>query len=107
MAFNFTLENSVIENSEVFSHANGIMEDANIVFRGVTLTKTKLFADLNVTQFCSNIQKQHMDLEESASIQRVIKQRGNKKAFIDALVQHLISFTEGVAASIVASCIMP
>lgn len=106
MGFKFTLENSEIENSEVFTNVHGLPEDADIVIRGVTLTKTKLFTDLDIPQFCSSIQNQRMDIAERTSIQEVLKKQGNKKAFVDALVQHLISFAEGVAASIVASCIL-
>ena len=106
MGFKFTLEDCVIENSKIFDDVHGFMEDADIVIRGVKLTKTKLFTNLDIPQFCNSIQNQHMEVEESTSMQNVLKKQGNKKAFIDALVQHLASFAEGVAASIVASFIM-
>ena len=106
MGFKFTLEDSKIEDSSIFDHVNGIMEDANIIIRGVTLTRTKLFTDLNIPQFCTSIKEQSMGSAESISMQKVLKKRADKKAFVDALVQHLVSFSEGVAASIVASCIL-
>lgn len=105
MGFNFTLENSVVEDSNILDHVNGLVEDANIVIRGVTLTRSKLLTDLNITQFCSSIQNQNMDSVEKANMQKVLKKRSDKKAFINALIQHLINFSEGVAASIVANCI--
>lgn len=106
MGFKFTLENSVIENSEVFSHVNGIMEEADIVICGVKLTKSKLFTDLDIPQFCASVQNQHLDNAEKNSLQNVLKKQTDKKAFVDALIQHIASFTEGVAASIVANYIM-
>lgn len=106
MEFNFTLENSTLEDSSVFDHVNGIMEEANIIIRGVKLTRTNLFTDLNVSQFCTSIKKQSMSSAENTSMQSVLKKRADKKAFVDALVQHLVNFSEGVAASIVASCIL-
>lgn len=106
MGFKFTLEDCVVEESAIFDGVCGLPKDADIVIRGATLTKTKLFTDLDIPRFCAGIQNQDMDLAESASMQSVLKKQGNKKAFIDALVQHLVSFSEGVAASIVASCIL-
>lgn len=106
MEFNFTLENSTLEDSRIIDHVNGIMEDANIIIRGVKLTRTDLFTDLNISQFCTSIKNQSMSSEENASMQNVLKKRADKKAFIDSLVQHLVSFSEGVAASILASCIL-
>lgn len=105
MGFKFTLENAEIENSEIFTNVRGLPVDGDIVIRGVKLTKSKLFTDLDIPQFCASIQNQHMDIAERTSIQGVLKKQGNKKAFIDALAQHLVSFAEGVAASIVANCI--
>lgn len=106
MEFNFTLENSKLEDSHVFDHVNGIMEDAYITIRGVTLTRTKLFTDLNIPQFCTSIENQSMDSAENTSMQNVLKKRADRKAFVNALIQHLVSFSEGVAASILANCIL-
>lgn len=106
MGFKFALEDSVIEDSNVFDRVNAIMEDADIVIRGTKLTRSRLFTDLNIPQFCASIQTQNMDSKEKASMQKVLKKQSDKKAFIDALVQHLASFAEGVAASIVANCMM-
>lgn len=105
MAFNFTLKDSVVEDSEVVTRVNGIMEDANITICGVKLTRSKIFTDLNIPQFCATIQNQNMDSAEKASMQNVLEKKADRKAFVDALIQHLVSFAEGVAASIVASCI--
>ena len=46
-----------------------------------------------------------MSEEENASLQRILKQRGNRKAFTGALCKHLASFAEGVVASVVATYI--
>lgn len=106
MEFNFTLENSTLEDSLVFDHVNGIMEEVNIIIRGVKLTRSKLFTDLNVSQFCTSVKNQSMSSAEYTSMQSVLKKHADKKAFVDALVQHLVSFSEGVAASVLASCIL-
>lgn len=106
MEFNFTLENSTLEDSRIFDHVDGIAEDANIMIRGVMLSKSSLFTDLNISQFCASIKKQNMSSEENASMQNVLKKSVDKKAFIDSLIHHLVSFSEGVAASILASCIL-
>lgn len=105
MGINFTLKDSVVEDSEILTRVNGPMEDTNIMICGVKLTRSKLFTDLNIPKFCATIQNQNMDSEEKASMQNVLEKKADRKAFIDALIQHLISFAEGVAASIIASCI--
>lgn len=110
MAFKFTLENSTINDSSVFSNVNGVMEDAEIVLKGLSVTNAKLFTDINVSEFCSGVEKKtnisKMSQTEYASIQNVLQKRADRKAFVNALFQHLLSFSEGVAASIVASCIL-
>ena len=109
MAFKFTLENSTISDSSIFSNANGVMDDAEIVLKGLNLTHTKLFTDINVFNFCSSVENErntsNMSQAEYNSIQNVLQKRGNRKAFVDALFRHLLSFSEGVAASIVANCL--
>ena len=106
MGHQIIIENSTIEDSEITNRVYLSAEDGSIVIRGMKLTKTKLVNDLDIPQFCSSIQNQRMDIDERTSMQSVLKKQGNKKAFIDALFQHLGSFAEGVAASIVANFIM-
>lgn len=107
MVINFTMEDSTIENSSIIRNVNGQMEDAQITLRGVKISNSQLFTDLNISGFCADIEQGHrkMSDEEYSSMQRVIKKRADRKAFVNALYQHLISFSEGVAASIVASYI--
>ena len=59
-----------------------------------------------IPQFCTSIKEQSLGSAESISMQKVLKKRADKKAFVDVLIQHLASFSEGVAASVVASCIL-
>lgn len=110
MTFKFTLEDSSIVDSSIFSNVNGAMEDAEIVLKGLTVTNAKLFTDINVSEFCTvvgnNRNASKMTPKEYASIQNVLQKRADRKAFVNALFQHLLSFSEGVAASIVASCIL-
>ena len=105
MGHQIIIENSTIEDSEITNRVYLSAEDGSIVIRDMKLTKTKLVNDLDIPQFCSSIQNQRMDAAERTSMQSVLKKRGNKKDFVDALIQHLSSFAEGVAASIVASFI--
>lgn len=110
MTFNFTLEDSSIIDSSIFSNVNGAMEDAEIVLKGLTVTNSKLFTDINVSEFCSEIENKEnvskMSQTEYAKIQKVLQKRTDRESFVNALFQHLLSFSEGVAASIVASCIL-
>lgn len=113
MGLKFTLEGSTVSGSNIFTKISGqirdLTDDAEIVIKGTHLTNSQLFSDLNITEFCSKVENQQdtpqMSKEEYASLQHVLKQRENKSAFSEALFRHLISFTEGVAASIVATCI--
>lgn len=100
------IENSTFESSNIINRVHSDAEDAGIVIRGVRLTQTKLVNELDIPQFCSHIQNRTMDLAEKNSMQDILEKQGNKKDFVDALIQHLASFTEGVAASIVANYIM-
>lgn len=110
MTFKLTLEDSSIVDSSIFSNVNGAMEDAEIILKGLTVTNAKLFTDINVSEFCTEVENKEnaskMSQTEYAKIQKVLQKRADRKAFVDALFQHLLSFSEGVAASIVASCIL-
>lgn len=105
MGHQIIIENSTIEDSEITNRVYLSAEDGSIVIRDMKLTKTKLVNDPDIPQFCSSIQNQRMDAAERTSMQSVLKKRGNKKDFVDTLIQHLSSFAEGVAANIVASFI--
>lgn len=62
--------------------------------------------NLNVTDFCNAIQGTYsqMSASERASMEKVLAQKENKKSsFIRTLRQHLVNFSEGVAAGVVAN----
>ena len=62
--------------------------------------------ELNVAACCDAIQATayKMSASEYASIQKVLKKENSgKDCFLKALRQHLVSFSEGVAASVVAN----
>lgn len=113
MAFKFTLEGTNVEGSNIFTgiigQMNGLTDDAEIVIKGGCITNSQLFSNLNIPEFCSKVESRQKTLqmseEENASLQRILKQRENKKVFTEALCKHLASFTEGVVASVVASYI--
>ena len=113
MGFKLTLEGSTLDGSSMFSGISGQMggltDDAEIAIKRSKITNSQLFSNLNISEFCSKLESQQetapMSKDEYASIQRVLKKREDRRAFTDALYRHLISFTEGVAASVVATCI--
>lgn len=112
MAFKFTLEDTNVDDSTIFKGITGrikdLTDDAEIVIKGGRITNSQLFSNLNITEFCSKVESQQktlqMSKEERASLQSILKQKENKKAFMEGLCKHLINFAEGVAASVVASC---
>ena len=111
MGFKLTLEDSTLDGSSMFSGISGQMggltDDAEIAIKRSKITNSQLFSNLNISEFCSKLESQQetapMSKDEYASI--VLKKREDRRAFTDALYRHLISFTEGVAASVVATCI--
>lgn len=82
MGINFTLKDSVVEDSEILTRVNGPMEDANIMICDVKLTRSKLFTDLNIPKFCDTIQNQNMDSAEKASMQNILEKKADRKAFM-------------------------
>ena len=110
MAINITIKDTVVDHSSIYTNVNGSMDDANIIIEGTTITNSKLFTDLNVSAFCSDINRFsnrcRMSCKERKSIQKVLGKQYNREAFIDSLAEHIISFAEGVAANVVADLIM-
>lgn len=107
MGFEFTLEHSKVKDSDIFCRNYGIMPDGKIKLNDLELTNAKLFCDLDMSSFCSKAEQKEnaMTPQELESIRKVLKQRTDKAAFVAALWKHLVSFSEGVAASLVASCL--
>lgn len=113
MAFKFNLEGTTVVDSKILSGISGsidsLTDDADIVIKGGNLINSELFSNLDIPEFCSKVgscqETLQMSEEENASLQRILKQRGNRKAFTEALCKHLASFAEGVVASVVATYI--
>lgn len=95
-------------NAKVLNNASLSSSEA-INFEDVTIADCAIVLEnLNISQFCDAVQKasSKMEPKEYASIQSVLAQKnGNKQTFLSHLRQHLISFAEGVVASIVANAI--
>lgn len=113
MAFKFTLEGTTVKDSKIFSGISGpinsLNDNADIEIKGGSLINSELFSNLDIPEFCSKVESQQeilrMSGEEYASLQHILKQHGNRKAFTEALCKHLASFAEGVVASVVATYI--
>lgn len=114
MAFKFNLEGTTVVDSKILSGISGsinsLTDDADIVIKGGgNLINSELFSNLDIPEFCSKVgscqETLQMSEEENASLQRILKQRGNRKAFTEALCKHLASFAEGAVASVVATYI--
>lgn len=87
-----------------------ITGDASIDMDSVTIGgRADVLSNLNVQDFCQQIQRTYhqMSPAEYASIQKVLNQKnGNQENFLNLLKSHLVNFAEGVAASVVAGCLM-
>lgn len=73
-----------------------------IIYRGTIY----ILDNLNAAEFCDAIQGTYSQISASewASIEKVLAQKENiKSSFIRTLRQHLVNFSEGIAASIVAN----
>lgn len=109
MAIEIKIENSVVNGSSIATGVNGLTGDAKITVCGTELDNTQLYSNINVNQFCAQIEScqelVRMSSEEYASLQKVLAERKNKKRFVDALFRHLLSFAEGVAINVVSNCI--
>ena len=109
MNIKITFENSTIQDSRIASCITGNLDNAEIKLSGTDLINTNVLTDLDVNEFCSKCEQIlpiiSLNKEEYDSLKKVLNKRNNKKTFISALSRHLVSFTEGVVASIVATCI--
>lgn len=113
MSITINLENlNVSGEAEVLNKARIRAENANINLRNLTVGgKAKILEELDINEFCDKIEDKNvcamMSADEYASIQKVLRQKNkDKSTFLKLLLQHIVSFSEGVAASIVASSLL-
>lgn len=103
------IKNSKIGNDAKVLNNATIMGQASVELNSVTIDGNAVVLDnLNVHDFCeeTNHRYAQMTQDEYISIQKVLSQKSNKEKFMKLLKTHLLNFTEGVAASIVAGCLM-
>lgn len=109
MAVTINMHNVKVKNDAKLMTDAAIGGDASINLDSVTIEgRAHVLSNLNVQEFCQRIESTYyrMTPEEYASIQKVLRQKnGKKNDFLKLLKSHLINFAEGVAASMVASCL--
>lgn len=103
------IKNSKIrDNARVLNNAT-ILGQATVELDSVTIDGNAVVLDnLNIQDFCQEMNHNYakMTPEEYISFQKVLSQKSNKEKFLKQLKTHLVNFTEGVAASIVAGRLM-
>lgn len=97
------------DNARVLNSA-AITGSASIGLDSVTINGDAVVLDnLNIQDFCQEIKRTETQMtpEEYSSIQALLRQQSDdRSAFLKSLKNHLVSFAEGIAASIVAGCLM-
>ena len=95
-------------NSRMLNKAT-LPDNTSLHLEGICISgDAVILNELNVAAFCDAIQATayKMSASEYASIQKVLrKEKSGKDCFLKALRQHLVNFSEGVAASVVANWI--
>lgn len=95
-------------NAKVLNNAT-IMGQASVELDSVTINgNAVVLHNLNIQDFCQEMNHQYAQMtpEEYISIQKVLSQKSNKEKFLRQLKTHMVNFAEGVAASVVAGCMM-
>lgn len=103
------IKNSKIGGSAKVLNNATIQGQASVELDSVTIDGNAIVLDnLNIQDFCQEMGCRYgqMTPEEYISIQKVLSQRSNREKFLKQLKTHLVNFTEGVAASIVAGRLM-
>lgn len=104
------IKNSKIgDNAKVLTNAT-IVGSASVELDSVTIDGNAVVLDnLNIQDFCQRIGQTYAQMtpEEYNSIQALLRQQCTcKENFLKLLKKHLVSFAEGVAASVVAGCLI-
>lgn len=96
-------------NTKVLRNAKIRSTDAELILRDLTVDgNAEILENLDIDDFCNEVMSDDvlfgMSPEEYISFQKVIKHKNrNRSTFLNSLFQHLLSFSEGVIASVVAS----
>ena len=107
MAIDIQIKNLDIKgNTRLLNNAT-LQGPASINLDNIAISGDSVILDnLNITDFCNAIKGTYsqMSASEQASIEKVLAQKENtKSSFIKTLRQHLVNFSEGVAAGVVAN----
>lgn len=110
MAVKITLEGiKASGNAKVLSNARIHTKETEVELRNLTVDgNAEILQGLDIDDFCNRVMSSEvlsrMTTQEYASIQRILIQKDKKRAtFLKGLAQHLLSFSEGVVASVVAT----
>lgn len=108
MAFTLKFDNVNMRDS---SFANGIRVpdgDAKIELNGGTYINVQMLNNAEITDACQLIDEKvpQMSAEEYASYQALVQAQKDSRKRKKGLQTHLLSFAEGVAASIVAAMLI-
>lgn len=105
MAFNFKMTNVNMVSSHFANGLNVSGNDANIEINGGTYVNVDMLNNADVSNACQFIEKKisQMTPEEYASYQFLVQSQKDSEKRRKGLQAHLISFAEGVAASVIAT----
>lgn len=104
-----------MKNSKIGGNAKVLTDvtiegSASVELDSVTIDGNAVVLDnLNIQNFCQKLEHSYalMTPDEYISIQKVLRQKNSgKEKFLKLLKAHLVNFAEGVAASVVAGCLM-
>lgn len=96
-------------NAKVLKNATLHTRDAEVTLRNLTVDgNAEILQDFDINDFrdivTSNEVLSRMSAKEYASIQPILMQKDKgRTAFLKGLAQHLLTFSEGVAANVVAT----
>lgn len=107
MNVNINIENAELKGQAKLLCDSTISGDATINVKDISVIENAMvLSGLRVNEVCDSISRERskMTAEETAHFDEVLSLRnGPRQKFLQALSKHLLSFAEGVAASVVAS----
>lgn len=110
MGLRITMNGVTVQgDSSLLNHSKIQASDAEITLSDVKITENShVLENLDLEALCGELERASQELPfgtlERVSIRQLLRQgTGDKIAFAKLLFRHLVNFSEGVAASVVAS----
>lgn len=105
MAFTFKMTNVDMSDSRIASDLRASGGDTNIEINGGTYKHVEMLNNAVIMDACGDIEKKvyQMTPEEYASYHALVQSQKDSEERRRGLQTHLLSFAEGVAASVVAT----